>query len=400
MEYRYTLEWYDLLITVTLNPARTDVLAITKTQTEAILNTASEEKDKWLVELKREVYGLRNKAQIELLIRRYHSDLIVLADQAYENHNLMPATEEHLKVLSKTILCYLDELLSFIERRYLKFLGMEQCVPITYLQMTKDEFKSKLNSLKVRLGRRLSDKTLVEIVFGTLYKFVNKQDTRSITFAEVVYKKELLKGLEEIAGLKTEAKMYTAINELLIYLNFNKKAYLNYYTEKIAGRINAFGSFSDKVNQLLLSYKEFNQMHLKPGVKLNPKYKGVKHVVGNWFAQEINYLEKKYQWEVSPLEMRNTNAKISQPPGKLRLALNADQIAILLRALSHGGVLDRGTMHAVFKNLVPYLSSAEREDLSWDSLRKRSYSPEDKDKKAVLAILENAIVAIKKFDAI
>lgn len=400
MEYRYTLEWYDSLISVTLNPERADVAAITKQQTEAILITASGQRDKWLREVKREIYGMNNKAQIEFLVRRCHSDLILLADQAYDNHNRMLQVPDHLRKLSTAIVSDLHELLSFLEDRYLKYLGMEQLVPVVCMQKTKDEMKARLGRLKVRLARRISDKTLIEIVLGTLQQFFSKQDSRRVSFAQAGYMKELILGLEQAADLRTEAKVYQAVNEFLIYMNFNKKAYLNYYTEMVAARINCFGSFSDKIDQLFLAYKEFNQMHIRPDVKLKPKYKGVKHVIGNWFAQEIAYLEKKYQWEVSLLEVRSGHVNPSGPLPKVRLSLNADQIAILIRAFSSQGVLEKGTMHAVFKHLVPYLSSKERVDLSWDSMRKRSYTPEDKDKKAVLAILENAMTAIRKFDGL
>lgn len=400
MEYRYTLEWYDSLISVTLNPERADVAAITKQQTEAILITASGQRDKWLREVKREIYGMNNKAQIEFLVRRCHSDLILLADQAYDNHNRMLQAPDHLRKLSTAIVSDLHELLSFLEDRYLKYLGMEQLVPAAYMQKTKEEMKARLDRVKTRLARRISDKILIDIVLGTLYQFVSKQESRRVSFAEVVYKKELIQRLEQAADLRTETKVYNAVSELLIYMNFNKKAYMNYYTEKVSGRINSFGSLSDKMDQLLLAYKEFNQMHINPGIKLNPKYKGVKHVIGNWFAQEIRYLEKKYQWEVSPLEARQGITNSSKPDTKVRLALNADQIAILIRAFSNQGVLERGTVHAVFRYLVPYLASKERDNLSWDSMRKRSYTPEDKDKKAVLAILENAMAAIRQFDGL
>ena len=297
MQQQYSLEWYDLLVFITLNPAKTDVTSITRAQTESILKRADEEKEKIQVQIKREVYALKNHIEIELVVKRYHSDLIIMLDQTTENNSRLSAHAEELKVLLRVITEHLDELISFIEGRYLKFLGLDEWIPNTYLQMTREELKSRLDYLKARIGRKVSDKKLIDIVFGTLYKFTVEGPGRRVTVREVVYKKELVKGLEEIASLKSEKELYNAIIELLIYRNFNKKGYLNYYTEKIAGRINSYVSVTDKLDQLLLAYKEFNQMHLKPGGRLNPNYKGIKSVVGNWFAQEINYLEKKFQWD-------------------------------------------------------------------------------------------------------
>jgi len=398
MQQQYSLEWYDLLVFITLNPAKTDVTAITKTQTESILKRADEEKEKIQVQLKREVYALKNHIEIELVVKRYHSELIIMLDQASENSNEIPAHAEDIKVLSRVITGHLDELISFIEGRYLSFLGLDEWIPKTYLDMTREELKVRLDNLKTKIGRKVTDKKLIDIVFGTLYKFTAKEPGRRVTVREVVYKKELVKGLEEIASLKSENELYSAINELLIYRNFNKKTYLNYYTGRIAGRINSYVSVTDKLDQLLLAYKEFNQMHLKPGVRLNPNYKGIKSVVGNWFAQEINYLEKKFQWDVSPLESRKLPERSKQTDLKIRLSLNSDQIGILLRAFVNSGILEQGSVQAVFKALIPLLSSSERDNLSWDSVRKRSYAPEDKDKRAVIAMMEKTIVAIQRSD--
>jgi len=400
MQHPYSLEWYDLLVCITLNPAKTDVSAISKAQTESILKRADEEKEKIQVQLKREVYALKNHTEIELVVKRYHSDLILMLDQASENSNSIPAHAEDLKVLSRAIAEHLDELISFIEGRYLKFLGLDEWIPNTYLDMTRQELKARLDNLKTKIGRKVSDKKLIDIVFGTLYKFTAQEPGRRVTVREVVYKKELVKGLEEIASLKNENELYSAINELLIYRNFNKKTYLNYYTEKIAGRINSYVSVTDKLDQLLLAYKEFNQMHLKPGVRLNPNYKGIKSVVGNWFAQEIDYLEKKFQWDVSPLEVRRLPDRSKPADLKIRLSLNSDQIGIFLRAFVQVGLLEKGSVQSVFKALVPLLSSSERDDLSWDSVRKRSYAAEDKDKRAVITMMEKTIAAIKNMDMI
>ncbi len=397
MPQPYILEWFDLLVTITLNPLRADVLSITISQSEVILKKAGEEKDKWQLQLKREVYECRSNAEIELLVRRYHSDLILLLDQAYENHNLISAADDSHKILTRTIAGYLEELVTFIEGRYLKFLGLDKWIPASYLHLTREELRSRIERLRLKIGRRLSDKKLLDIVFGSLYKFINEEQFRRVTFREVVYKKELVSDLEEICAHKTEAKLHQALMELLVYRNFNKKAYLNYYTEKIAGRINSLVSLTEKRDQLLLAYKEFNQMHLKPGVKLNPNFKGIKSVIGNWFAQEINYLEMKYQWDVNPLEPRRP-VKAGIVSQKVRLSLNSDQIAILLRALVDIGLIERGSVHWVFKTIVPFLASAEKENLSWDSVRKRAYAPEDKDKHVVIQVLANAIKTIKNID--
>ena len=132
-------------------------------------------------------------------------------------------------------------------------------------------------------------------------------------------------------------------------------------------------------------------MYKKPDVKLNPYYADIKDVIENWFSEEIGYLETKLNFQVSPLENKQDTHKTTGQQGfKVSLGINADQIAILLRAFVAVGVLHMKSLKMVFERIIPFLSSKYHEDLSPDSMRKRSYSPEDKDRKAVIAILDKA----------
>jgi len=396
MQRKYTLEWLDFVVTVTLNPTKTDLTTITVNQTSSIITMAEDEKDRIQNELKIQIYALQNQSEIELLVRRYHSDLVILLDQLYANHVAIGPCEIHLDKVFKSAMDYLKELISFIEDRYGKFLGLDERIPFTYLHLCREEIRKQLESLKVKLFRRISDKTLTGIVFDTLQDFVNGE-RRPATLREVLYKKDLVKGLEEISLLKSEPQLYKALNELLIYRNFNKKKYLNYYTGKIAGKINTYVAAKDKLDQLLLSFKEFNQMHKKPGVRLNAHCADIKKVIGNWFACEISYLQTKYQWDVNPLEQSALPFKpMPNKTIKTSINLTVDQIGLIIKALFDIGILISKSLSHVFKLVTPLLSSSHQKEISWDSMRRKGYNLEQRDKEVVINMLENMITHIKE----
>lgn len=396
MQRKYTLEWLDFVVIVTLNPTKTDVTTITENQSSSIITMAGQEKDKIQSELKVQIYALQNQPEIELLVRRYHSDLVILLDQAHANQVAIGPCEKHLDRVFKITIDHLKEIISFIEVRYGKFLGLDERVPYTYVHLCREEIRNQLENLKTKLFRRISDKTLTGIVFDTLQDFV-QGDRCPATLREVLYKKDLVKGLEEISLLKTEPQLYKALNELLIYRNFNKKKYLNYYTGKIAGKINSFAAAKDKLDQLLLSYKEFNQMHKKPGVRLNAHCADIKKVIGNWFAYEISYLQTKYQWDVNPLEQSSLpSAPASNKTIKTSINMTVDQIGLIIKALFDIGILISKSLSQVFKLITPLLSSSHQQEISWDSMRRKSYTLEQRDKEAVITMLENMIAHIKE----
>ena len=83
---------------------------------------------------------------------------------------------------------------------------------------------------------------------------------------------------------------------------------------------------------------------------------------------------------------------------KLTFNLSGDQIGILLRAADDTKLVLARSISAVFKNIVPYLSSTRRKDLSWDSVRSNSQHPEASDKKIVLEVLQKMIDKISGYD--
>lgn len=396
MQRTYSLEWLDLLVNVTLNPAKTEVSTITGQQFDVVLKTTAEEIDRLRSRLKGKFLGITSYSELKLLVRRYHSDLTILLDKANENCNMVLSDSPELKIACQGVIRNLEELVSFIEIYYGQFLGLDERVPVTYLLVTAEEVHKRLNRLKSKLFRRTGDKILTSIVFDTLYNF--PVNDRPITFREIIYKKEMITELEQIVEVRADTKIYKALNELLIYRNFNKKAYLRYYTEKIAGKVNACGRIQEKIDQLRLSWKEFNQMYKKPDVRLNPRYADIKDVVGNWFSEELDYLERKSHFQMNTLESRPNLPKGNENEGlKIRIGLSSDQIAILLRAICDAGILHMQSLQAVFKTIIPYLGSEKHEHLSWESVRKRAYSAEDRDKQRVVSLLEKAIKHIQNY---
>ncbi|MCH5684017.1 hypothetical protein LWM68_06895 [Niabella sp. W65] len=49
------------------------------------------------------------------------------------------------------------------------------------------------------------------------------------------------------------------------------------------------------------------------------------------------------------------------------------------------------SLNSVFKNIVPYLSTQYQEDISYDSMRSKSYAAESRDKEIVIETLKQII---------
>ncbi|TKT85995.1 hypothetical protein [Dyadobacter frigoris] len=398
MEQKYTLAWLDFIVTVTLNASKTDLTSFSAEQSKLIVKKAVQEKEKHKTLIQDLSFGLFDRRKIQLLIKQYHGTLVVLLDKAYENVAQVDGRNTVVATTCEAVLECIHELLSFIEQRFGEYIGLDERAPAAYLSETKKDLKGRIDNLKISLVSNVGNKNLTDILLHALYNFTNEIQKRIVTFREIFYKKELVRELEKVSEITDPSRVHDAVIEQLIYLNFNSRAFMNYYTRKIAQKVNAPGPLKDKVDLLLFFYKEFNQMHRKPGIRLNPHYGDIKKVVGNWFAQEISYLEKKHQWDVSPLTSAAEHIKESKPePFKVMCFLSVDQIGLLLRTLDGLRIVQARSLTLVFESIVPFLSTPRAPQLSAESLRNKSYNFEERDKQVVIKMLESMIEWIREY---
>jgi len=400
---RYALECLDSLITVSLNPAKTDLNTLSDEEIRSVISKITEEKEKLLTVLKNQIFGLTKEKQIALLVNQSHSSLIILLDQVLKYQKTQGVDRPYLSDLYKTLITCLEELLSFIEVRFLAYLSLNERVPMTYLSITGKELKQRVDKLKIKLLGQETNKQLANIVLNSLYSFISRlKEGFPVTFRELLYQKDLLKELELLEPPEGETCVFAALDELLIYLNFNSKFYMGYFTKRLAEKINVNENNSDKLESLLFHYKQFNQMHRKPDVILNPQYGDLKTELSNWFTQEIFYLEKKLHLTIVPINgstEQKGSGTVSQKnePQKLLCILSVDQMALLLRSADDLKIIMARSLNAVFKAIVPHLSTPYQENISFDSMRSKSYTAETRDKEIVIQTLEQMIKKIKEY---
>ena len=235
-----------------------------------------------------------------------------------------------------------------------------------------------------------------------LDNLTNTDNQYDITIQNILYKKELLRGLETLKNKSENLSEYSALDEFLIYLNFNSKAYINRFTQNIAIKVNSYKNLSERIDQLLLHHKSFNQLHRKPDIILNPKYHGLEIVLGNWFQEEIMYLERKMHLSVVPLNVITEEAvqknSLETEKQKVLCGLSTDQIALFLRASWDLKILVAKSLNLLFKSFVPSISTAHKYDLSPDAMRSKAYVAEQRDKEILIETLECIIQQIRKYN--
>ena len=82
---------------------------------------------------------------------------------------------------------------------------------------------------------------------------------------------------------------------------------------------------------------------------------------------------------------------------KIFCALSVDQIGLVLKAADDTRLIQARSLSQVFKSIVPFLSTSNKTDISFDSMRASTYHPEASDKEKAIAALERMIGKIKDY---
>jgi hypothetical protein len=122
----------------------------------------------------------------------------------------------------------------------------------------------------------------------------------------------------------------------------------------------------------------------------------IRDIIGCLEELELQ-IQKRYGTLLTKSE--NTGLVSDTPPPifKMLCRLTVDQLGIILRAADDAKVIVSNSISMIFKTIVPYLSTENRKDISWDSMRSNSYHPEESDKQIAIEALEKLINKIRDY---
>jgi len=381
----YLLEHLEQLAAVTAQATQSGGLVLSEPNEAGILQEARQEADKIRSGLVTHVFQFTKEKEIELFIRNYQEALTHLLDHLYRQQQGLaqpsPAHVEFYESFYQPIL----GLLSFMECRFSPYFGKNEPVPAIYLALTQEEIKGKLSRLSVLLSSRGEDLALTQKIITAFNVFVENPVPGTVTYRDIIYRKELIRELQDIDRWPVQLHLFSGLTQLLIYLNYNDKEYINDVVNGFARELNGLEDANDKIDRLLLYSKTLNQLPCKPDTALHGKHPSVKTQLNNWMAEELYYQEKKLGQVKGALSVGTSPV----PGTKLKVVCKAsvDQLGVFFRAAADIELITTLSQRALFEQITPFLSTPHKKVLSADSMRSKSYSPEKKDVEAVKDLL-------------
>ncbi|REA60180.1 hypothetical protein DSL64_16030 [Dyadobacter luteus] len=391
----YILQWLDTTVRFSLNP-KGDLTSLSERDLQLITQRARSEVDRQMGFLQEGTLKLFSEKKIKVFINQYHRSLVSLLDSSYLNLSLIGTEDTNRANCCEVVILCLEKLVELVSIRFSGHLLSHQPVARNQSTQIQKDFLQKSRELAERFKSELDCASLTTLILAVIQEFT-QQIPSSISYSQILYFQGMISHLERIELKVEQQPLHDRLIELLVGLNFNDRRFIGYYTHYAASHVNQTGN--GKMQRLLLLRKRFYQAYLSSDQALNAQLPSLRKIIGNWFKLETAYISKVRTENVSPLDSNvpAISKNPEQPTPKIMCLLSADQIGMILHSLDALRIVQAKSMSAVFENIIPSLSTPQKKDLSWKSMRSKSYVFEENDRKAVTAILHSMIKFIDEY---
>lgn len=183
----------------------------------------------------------------------------------------------------------------------------------------------------------------------------------------------------------------TWVDANLILLDYRDGLYLSRLLERVKRGIEKSDpseqiSFMESFGKYLLILKKTSRLN---GVRKN-------RTIGLLEQFIERYLSPDDKKGACPPFQDGARAKQSGME-KITCNLSADQLALILRAMDESRLVGAKSMNAVFRQIIPFLSTDRKVNLSYGAVRSKAYSPEDRDRQVAVGLLEKMIEKIQSY---
>ena len=366
MKYQYVFEWLDQLISVTLHPENKTNAGLKEDAIMSLKRKVEEEMVNIQSTLKKEIFCIKNERALELRVEQYQTTLIRLLDQVYQQEKNCPIL---LVGLYNTLKETLEHLLHFIEHHFHRYFNQSQRVPLTYWQISKNHLLQQSKKIDALYNSGTSDVQTVPIVMRALQPLLNSKD--AITYRQKAYLETLFTQVLTLEVNSSSDKLFTPLQELLIYLNFNHAEIISSLVKQLEDRTSAFPTHEEKTASLHYCMKYIRQLPLKPGFSLFPDLPPVQTFLLEWIEFELDYLQSQSQ-----LTTMHIPTPTDEKDSKIQLSVSVAMLGLFLRLLTEEGIITNKNQSELVRFFATHCTTTRQSEISSDSLYGSYFKPQ------------------------
>ena len=386
----YPLDPLDRLITELIATSRKEPDGISQSGMNNLLQELDREITRIQNILIKQVFQLSRAKEIERLVQHYQAAMTRFLDRLYEADTGIQIQAPGLRMGYDGFYQSILSLLSFIEERFSKCFDTGEKVPDVYFALASKEMKEQGRTIFNLKSFKERDQIVLDLIATGYWRFLENNSLKLISFADLIYRKMLLKELEDLLAAETEVgatdpgeHFFSSLEQMLIYINYNDKEFIQHMVDRLAAVLSEPPDVRDQIERALQYGKDLNQLPLKPTSSLLSNHPSVIDQLGRWLCEEIYFLERR----MNMFAISGSRTTLSEKKALVECRVPVDQLGIFFRAASDTKLLSTPSQKKLFEQIAPYLSTPRRSTLSADSMRSKSYNPERKDIEGVKNLL-------------
>ena len=401
MQKKYPLENLESLIHEDLAPGQVRRNPPSVVLIATYINRVSEQERHIRNTLLEEAYSLENEKSIEVLVQRYQSSLIGLADDIVQYTNIaedlqlvFSDEDTTITIVYQYALKCIEELLTVIEKHFSRYFNIDEKIPDSYRTLMQTHFKEMPGNISSQSENMDVDVELIQLMNDPFYKFIKADNRKPITYRDLLYLKTLQKEFSEffLPGKKT-VNTDTTLG-LLLYLNFNSYDFFTYYLQIMSKDVNEADSIGHQIEKLAWWLKTISQVQTKPEVAYKVNDQSAKEQLLSWIYDETAFLEKKKQLT---LVFPSPGNNINNPSIKITTTLSVKQLALMMRLLFDNGIVKHENQTQLLTKVAEWIKTDKRENISPGNLRVKYYDIDQPTKNIIKDYLIQMINQLNKY---
>lgn len=281
---------------------------------------------------------------------------------------------------------YLEDLIRFIEKNYLKHIDENIQIPNRSALIKVNKTIEKLEIVKPILLKSEIDPELLKIIFIPLLKLSAITIEERITYKELIYFNIYLTSFYEKVN---DELMFTdeTILSLGKEINYNSIEMFNFYINRVIVKANKHEELSEKIDFFYHKLKINNQKHCKTRLSYNSNLPSLKQQIITWLEEEINYLTKKVQLN-SQQQHPNLFTQLEKP--KIQSGLSVAQLAYFFKLQVEVGIITNKNKREIFRHIAESHQTSKVSDISVESLGSKFYNVDS----STISVLKERIIAM------
>lgn len=338
------------------------------------------------------VFRLRKEKQVYQLIEKYHNALVILIEELLKHRHVIAND-----VISEHLYAILNDLLLFVEKRFSRYININRELPPRYISLLQKDWPDRLSVLGGRFQGTVAEETF-NFVSQNLLRFASAHRHVHLPLRAVFFRKELIREIELLSLSSKMSSPLDGLQQLLMYMNYNSRGYLEHYTNLVATMANSFGQTAKKEETLQKGYRKFRKQYCNTAIGLHPNKENLKSMIGTWYQQQFELFAEKKTSVVLPYGKINRGLTMPRPlkiTPKIFCTFSANHLGIFLRACEQAKIVRVPSLSVLFKAVIPFVATSRTPELSPDSVRSKSYQFTESDRLETISILEQLIEKIK-----